>query len=121
MLTTRFGIEIEFTGITREIAAKTAAAFLNGTCEYIGTYYRTYEVTQADGRKWKFMSDGSINTQRKENGQKVRADKDYSVEMVSPILTYREDIETLQGLVRELRKAGGFPNNSCGYSLTQLR
>ena len=67
MLTTRFGIEIEFTGITRETAAKTAAAFLNGTCEYIGTYYRTYEVAQADGRKWKFMSDGSINTQRKEN------------------------------------------------------
>ena len=106
MLTTRFGIEIEFTGITREIAAKTAAAYLNGTCEYIGTYYRTYEVAQADGRKWKFMSDGSINTQRKENGQKVRADKDYSVEMVSPILTYREDIETLQELIRRLRKAG---------------
>lgn len=117
MLTTRFGIEIEFTGITRETAAKTAAAYLNGTCEYIGTYYRTYEVAQADGRKWKFMSDGSINTQRKENGQKVRADKDYSVEMVSPILTYREDIETLQGLVRELRKAGGFPNNSCGIHI----
>lgn len=121
MLTTRFGIEIEFTGITRETAAKTAAAYLNGNCEYIGTYYRTYTVTQPDGRKWKFMSDGSINTQRKENGQKVRADRDYSVEMVSPILTYREDIETLQGLVRELRKAGGFPNNSCGYPLTQLR
>ena len=117
MLTTRFGIEIEFTGITRETAAKTAAAFLNGTCEYIGTYYRTYEVAQADGRKWKFMSDGSINTQRKENGQKVRADRDYSVEMVSPILTYREDIETLQGLVRELRKAGGFSDTSCGIHI----
>lgn len=117
MLTTRFGIEIEFTGITRETAAKTAAAYLNGTYEYIGTYYRTYEVTQPDGRKWKFMSDGSINTQRKENGHKVRADRDYSVEMVSPILTYREDIETLQGLVRELRKAGGFSDTSCGIHI----
>jgi hypothetical protein len=31
MLTTKFGIEIEFTGITREKATKVAADFLNGT------------------------------------------------------------------------------------------
>jgi hypothetical protein len=36
------------------------------------------------------------------------------VELVSPILSYREDIETLQELVRRLRKAGGFANASCG-------
>lgn len=117
MLTTKFGIEIEFTGITRETAAKTAAEFLHGTYEYAGTYYRAYEVTQPDGRKWKFMSDGSIHTQRKVNGEKVRADKDYSVELVSPILTYTEDIETLQGLIRALRKAGGFSDPSCGIHI----
>ena len=117
MKNTKFGIEIEFTGITREKASAVAAEFLGGDRTYEGTYYQTYAVTTEDGRKWKFMSDGSINTQRKENGQKVRADRDYSVEMVSPILTYREDIETLQGLVRELRKAGGFPNNSCGIHI----
>ena len=36
------------------------------------------------------------------------ADKTYSVELVSPILTYEEDIETLQEMVRKLRKAGAF-------------
>ncbi|MGB4311873.1 MAG: amidoligase family protein, partial [Natronincolaceae bacterium] len=30
MLSTKFGIEIEFTGITREKAAKVAAEFLQG-------------------------------------------------------------------------------------------
>ena len=30
MLTTKFGIEIEFTGITRKEAAETAAEFLGG-------------------------------------------------------------------------------------------
>src|SRR5690606_4599361 len=43
--------------------------------------------------------------------------RDYSVELVSPILTYREDIETLQELVRKLRKAGAFTNTSCGIHI----
>ena len=112
-----FGIELEYDRITTEKAARTVAGVVGGTCRYEGRHLSNWVVTMPDGRKWKFMSDGSINTQRKENGQKVRADRDYSVEMVSPILTYREDIETLQGLVRELRKAGGFPNNSCGIHI----
>lgn len=33
MLTTKFGIEIEFTGITRSQAAEVAAEFLNGRVE----------------------------------------------------------------------------------------
>ena len=93
MFNTKFGIEIEFTGITRREAAETAAEFLGGRAEYTGTYYDTYTVTTPDGRKWKFMSDGSINCQKKERGRKVSAGRDYSVELVSPILTYRVDIE----------------------------
>lgn len=114
MLNTRFGIEIEFTGITRRQAAEVATRVLNGRNEYTGTYYGTHTVTAQDGRKWKFMSDGSIHTQKKLNGRKASADGEYSVELVSPILTYREDIEKLQELVRELRHAGAFANDSCG-------
>ena len=117
MKNTKFGIEIEFTGITREKASAVAAEFLGGDRTYEGTYYQTYAVTTEDGRKWRFMSDGSIATRRKENGEIVYADNDYSVELVSPILTYEEDIETLQGLVRALRKAGGFANSSCGIHI----
>ncbi len=114
MLRTKFGIEIELTGITREQAAGVAAEFLQGTYSEGGTYYDTKEVTAPDGRVWKFMYDGSIHCQKKQGRQKVAAGRDYSVELVSPILVYREDIETLQELVRRIRKAGGFTNSSCG-------
>lgn len=117
MFTSRFGIEIEFTGITRNDAAKVAADFLNGTVTHTGDYYDTKKVTAPDGRVWKFMSDGSISCQKKQGRQKVAATRDYSVELVSPILTYREDIEILQELVRQLRHAGGFANNSCGIHI----
>jgi hypothetical protein len=62
-------------------------------------------------------SDGSIHCQRIEGGRKVAAGREYSVELVSPILTYQEDIETLQELVRKLRKAGAFTNTSCGIHI----
>jgi hypothetical protein len=114
MLETRFGIEVEFTGITRAQAAKVAAEFLGGRIESGSDYYNTQKVIAPDGRVWKFMSDGSIRTQKKERGRIVEASREYSVELVSPILTYRGDIETLQELIRMLRKAGGFTNSSAG-------
>jgi hypothetical protein len=117
MFTSRFGIEIEFTGITREKAAQTAAEFLDGTVTETGDYYGTFKVTAPDGRVWKVMSDGSISSQRKQGHQKVATTSEYSVELVSPILTYREDIDTLQELVRCLRRAGGFANTSCGIHI----
>lgn len=117
MLTGRFGIEIEFTGITREEAGRVAADFLNGTVTAMRDFYDARKVTAADGRDWKFMSDGSIRCERKDGSRKVPAAKDYSVELVSPILTYDEDIETLQELVRRLRHAGGFANDSCGIHI----
>lgn len=117
MLRARFGIEIEFTGITREKAAKVAAEFLQGTYSEGGTYYDIKKVTAPDGRVWKFMSDGSLFCQKKTQGRITPAGREYSVELVSPILTYREDIETLQELVRKLRKAGAFTNTSCGIHI----
>ena len=107
MFTHRFGIEIEFTGITRETAARVVAEHLGG--RVYGT-----AVTAPDGRVWNLVADGSIKCQRRERRVKVDAGRDHSVELVSPILTYREDIETLQEMVRKLRKAGGFSNETCG-------
>lgn len=117
MLTTKFGIEIEFTGITRAKAAKVAAEFLGGTIDNCRDYYDTKKVTASDGRVWKVMSDGSIRTEKKGRGSVIAATGEYSVELVSPILIYREDIETLQELIRQLRHAGGFANSSCGIHI----
>lgn len=117
MFTNHFGIEIEFTGITRTKAAEIAAQFLGGSSPTGSGYYNTHRVTAPDGRVWKFMSDGSIACQRKEQCRIISANGTYSVELVSPVLLYREDIDTLQGLVRALRKAGGFANPSCGIHI----
>lgn len=117
MLNARFGIEIEFTGITRRKASEVVAKFFNTEVREVGTYYDTKEVRQADGRKWKVMYDGSIRCQKKVNGRIESADRYYSVELVSPILTYKEDIENLQQLVRELRHSGAFANSSCGIHI----
>ena len=117
MFESKFGIEIEFTGITRTQAAQTAAEFLGGTITNAGDYYDTKRVTAPDGRVWKFMSDASINCQQRSGGRRIGAGRDYSVELVSPILTYREDIDTLQELVRRLRTSGAFCNNSCGIHI----
>lgn len=117
MLKSRFGIEIEFTGVTRRKASEIVAKFFNSTVVEEGTYYDTKSVKQADGRKWKIMYDGSIRCQKKVGGKIESADRLYSVELVSPILTYKEDIDNLQQLVRELRHAGAFANSSCGIHI----
>jgi len=111
MFDRKFGIEIEFTGITREKATQVAAEHLGGRVQ------GSTNVKAPDGRVWKFVYDGSITPQKKSRNSVVGTDSAYMVELVSPILTYREDIDTLQELVRKLRKASGMVNSSCGIHI----
>ena len=87
----KFGIEIEMTGITRAKAAEVTAEYFGTRVKYLGTYYDTYAAIDTEGRQWKFMSDGSITAQKKSNGRKINAGREYQTEMVSPICRY-EDI-----------------------------
>jgi hypothetical protein len=112
----RFGVEVEMTGLTREAAATVAAQFFHTDPNYDGSDYKIYSAIDQEGRKWKFMSDGSIKCQQKEGDRRVSADSDYSVEMVTPICRY-EDIPTIQELLRKLRAAGAFVNSSCGVHI----
>lgn len=109
----RFGIEIEMTGITRKEAATVAAAYFGTSSRYIGSGYDAYAALDSQGRQWKFMSDASINPQRKVGGRTVDADSDYKTEMVSPICRY-EDIIPIQEMIRKLKEAGAITNKSCG-------
>ena len=111
MFNTGFGIEIEFTGITRAQAAQ-AAGYLGGRVESSGDYYNTQKIHTPDGRVWKLMSGGSIRTQKKAGSQVLSAIGEFSAELVSPILHYESDIETLQELIQVLRRADGFTNSS---------
>ena len=91
------GVEVEMNSITREKAARVAAEFF-GTGRYRDTSYRNgyyaWSAWDESGREWKFQRDSSI-----------AGPEDEKCEMVTPILTYA-DMETLQELVRRLRKAG---------------
>jgi hypothetical protein len=109
----RFGMEIEFTGITRATAAQAIAEALNGQVQYDGGSYSTYSVKGADGRKWKVMSDASILPEAVSGDY---AGNDYRCEFVTPICEY-EDMEKIQAIVRALRRAGAKVNDSCGLHI----
>jgi len=105
MKTQTIGVEIEMNHITREKAAKIAADYF-GTGRTQNTAFRngycTYSAWDAQGREWKFQKDVSISGPDSEK-----------CELVTPILHY-EDIETLQELVRRLRKAGAVSHAGIG-------
>ncbi len=91
------GVEVEMNSITREKAARIAAEYF-GTNRSSNTArrngYRAWSAWDAQGREWKFQYDCSIHGSESEK-----------CEMVTPILNY-SDIETLQEVIRRLRKAG---------------
>ncbi len=108
-----FGTEIEMTGITSQRAAEVVAELFGTRAVCDGGYYGVWSVTDQEGKKWKFMYDGSIYTERRERGRMVRAGSEYSTEMVSPKLSYGE-MGKLQEVVRCLRHHGAKVNASCG-------
>ena len=99
------GVEVEMNSITRQKAAKVAAAYF-GTSRYENTAgrngYSTWSAWDAQGREWKFQKDVSI-----------AGPDEQKCELVTPILTYG-DIETLQELCRQLRHAGAKSDASRG-------
>jgi hypothetical protein len=65
MFTSKFGVEIEMTGITRAAAALALEPVLQGLSYHNGGAYDTYSVPDDDGRSWKLVSDGSIRSETK--------------------------------------------------------
>lgn len=101
------GVEIEFAGITRAVAAKRIADHFETTANHTGGSYDAYEIKDQTGRIWKVVSDSSIHD-----------DYEKRCELVTPILRY-EDIETLQEVARQIRHAGGnsSPEYGCGVHI----
>lgn len=116
----RFGIEIELTGIARSSAARAVAGYFGTRSDHVGGGYDAYHVVDGEGRTWKVMSDSSLRAEKREDGHKRAASNHYKVEVVSPILRYG-DIETLQEIVRALRREGAFANDSRGIPRPRRR
>lgn len=93
------------TGLTRQQAAE-AVASLFGTTAVHSRSSRTYdpwEVTDNEGKTWRFVYDSSIHGSHRIGRQQLAiGDSAYKVEMNSPKLEYRE-MPKLQEVVRTLR------------------
>lgn len=104
-----FGCEVEMNHIGRKQAAVIAAEYFGtNNWRYSGGGYDTYTAFDERGRKWNFMTDASIC-----------GDHAQRCEMVTPILTYDDDMELLQGLIRKLRGEGAIstPAQGCGVHI----
>lgn len=111
----KFGVEIEFTGITRNKAAQIIAEFF-GTTASLPEYncYKTRTITDQENRIWKVMRDSSICPII--NDYDNMPYDEYRVEVVTPPLYYK-DIELLQNIVRKLRENGAMSHSSCGIHI----
>lgn len=116
IMNTTFGVEVEMTGITRESAAHVAATVLNGTTRYIGGAYGKWACKDDRGREWLFVSDASIAAVN-ERGRRVDSRSGYSCELNTPPLTYAEDMDKLQELIRALRSAGAVSGTRYGCGI----
>ncbi len=106
----KFGIEIELTGITRQMAAEVLGDYFGNGYRYDGGSYDAYSAYDDQNRRWKVMCDGSIAPVKKRGDFEKSK---YKVELVSPICEY-EDISMIQELVRQLRHRGAVAEKSCG-------
>lgn len=109
-----YGVEVEFTGISRKMAADAVAEIIGTTASRPDhTCYQTRTIQDSQGRKWKVMRDSSINPIRKVGTENT---DEYRVEFVTPVLKY-EDLDTLQAIIRKFREIGGVPHASCGIHI----
>lgn len=103
MKSLRFGVEVEFSYITRDEARDVIRGALSDQ-----------DMVDGKGRKWKIVRDGSVVPRRlSRDGSDVSADDSYRVELNTPILEY-EDMDLLLEVITALRKAGAAPSDVCG-------
>ena len=101
---TTFGIELEFTGITRRKAAEIIKAYLHSN-ERIASHVLGLVVYDQQGKEWKLEPDSSIN-----------ASYECQCELVTPVLT-ETDLPTLKGIVEALKNAGAISSDELGCVL----
>ena len=86
-----YGVEVEFTGISRKMAADAVAEIIGTTASRPDhTCYQTRTIQDSQGRKWKVMRDSSINPIRKVGTENM---DEYRVEFVTPVtLNFSPDV-----------------------------
>lgn len=99
----KFGIEVEFSFITRDKAKSV-----------LKEVFACSSLIDNLGRQWKVVRDGSIKARKRtSDGRVVVADDAYKVELNSPLLGY-SDMDLLLKVISALRRAGAEPSDLCG-------
>ena len=112
-----YGVEVEFTGISRKMAADAVAEIIGTTASRPDhTCYQTRTIQDSQGRKWKVMRDSSINPIRKVGTENM---DEYRVEFVTPVLKY-EDLDTLQAIIRKFREKESVVTNQPLYAMVLM-
>ncbi len=104
----RFGIEFETAGQSRSKIAQAVAEATGGriTARNVGPYQATL-VMDEKNREWIIHNDASIATINRHRGS----------EIVSPVLTYPDDIEMLKAVIRKVRETGVVVHHSAGIHI----
>ena len=111
----RFGIEVEFTGISRDAAARTVAKVLGTEKSYLGGIRHEHIMIDDDLRVWKVVRDASIEPSNSRETTFVK--ENYKCELVTPVLHYSSDIPLLCSIIEALKKRGAVTNTSCGIHI----
>ena len=102
----KFGIEIETVGRTRATVGQAIQAVVGGIFGLSASHYDAYKVTDLQGRVWRVVNDGSL----------TNVPSHLRAEVVSPVLTYA-DLDTLQQVVRAIRRCGAKVDAKCGIHI----
>lgn len=106
----RFGVEMEFSRISRKAAATALSNYFGTSHCHIGGAYDTYECYDQNGRSWNIVRDSSI---RSVDANGNSSGHNYQCELVTPVLSF-DDMPLLMEVFRQLRSAGAKSNTSCG-------
>ena len=103
-----FGIEIEVAGASRTVIVKAICEAVNGrvTGQRVG-YLSATLITDEQDRIWRVCTDSSIDQVNHHRGN----------EIVSPILTYPDDIEILKTVIRKVKATNAIVNRSCSIHI----
>ncbi len=116
MVWKKYGLEIEFTGITRKRAAELVAEHFKTTAAYSFEGDK-YSIADERGRTWAVLPCPGVRAERWQNNRMVGANYLYQTKVCTPWL-YENDFETLEKILDRLDRGGAVINESTGMMVS---
>ena len=113
-----FSVELSFTGLSRERAAKALGTLFGTEPEHLRGTYDTWTLKDQEGKTWRLLYDPLVHGEWKIWGDDclTRRERTWRIRLSSPMLAY-EEMPKLQDCIRTIRHTGGRVNASCEMSV----